>query len=46
MGLAYAGPARPVREERLGTPRMAVGVLTFVLGLLCFTPVPFQLAPI
>lgn len=43
MGLAYAGPATPVYDEGLDRKRMAVGVLTFVLGALCFTPVPFQL---
>jgi membrane-associated protease RseP (regulator of RpoE activity) len=41
IGLAYAGPATPVLDDDLGARRMAVGVLTFVLGLLCFTPVPF-----
>ncbi|MWG33686.1 site-2 protease family protein [Halomarina oriensis] len=41
IGLAYAGPATPVLDDELGARRMAVGVLTFVLGLLCFTPVPF-----
>jgi len=44
--LAYAGPAAPVTEEPLDRRRMAVGLLTFVLGALCFTPVPFQLAPL
>ena len=43
MGLAYAGPATPVYDDALDRKRMAVGVLTFVLGALCFTPVPFQL---
>lgn len=43
IGFAYAGPAHPIHDEPLDTRRMAIGVLTFVLGLLCFTPVPFQL---
>lgn len=43
IGLAYAGPAHPVQDESLDARRMVIGVLTFVLGLLCFTPVPFQL---
>lgn len=43
IGLAYAGPAHPIQDDSLDSRRMAVGVLTFVLGLLCFTPVPFQL---
>lgn len=43
LGLAYAGPAKPIYEESLGSKRMAVGVLTFVLGALCFMPVPFEI---
>ncbi len=43
LGLAYAGPATPVYDDRLDRTRMAVGVVTFLLGLLCFTPVPFEL---
>ena len=46
IGLAYAGPARPVTDEPLDRKRMAVGAVTLVLGLLCFTPVPFELAPL
>jgi membrane-associated protease RseP (regulator of RpoE activity) len=42
VGLAYAGPASPVRDEPLDRRRVAVGVLTFVLGALCFTPVPVE----
>ncbi|WP_415379941.1 site-2 protease family protein [Halosimplex sp. TS25] len=42
-GLAYAGPATPIRDEPIGRRRQAVGVLTLVLGLLCFTPVPFEI---
>ena len=41
--LAYAGPATPVRDEPLGPRRKAIAALTLVLGLLCFTPVPFQI---
>jgi membrane-associated protease RseP (regulator of RpoE activity) len=41
IALAYAGPASPVVDDELGRGRMLVGVLTFVLGVLCFTPVPF-----
>lgn len=44
IGLAYAGPAHPIREEPLDSRRMAIGILTFFLGLLCFTPVPLELA--
>ncbi|MFC3959819.1 site-2 protease family protein [Halovivax cerinus] len=41
--LAIAGPAEPVVEERLGPRRLALGVLTFVLGATCFTLVPIEL---
>jgi membrane-associated protease RseP (regulator of RpoE activity) len=44
LGIAYAGHAEPIYDEPLDRKRMAVGVLTFLLGLLCFTPVPFQYA--
>jgi membrane-associated protease RseP (regulator of RpoE activity) len=43
IGLAYAGPAHPIRDEPLDSRRMAIGILTFALGLLCFTPVPLEL---
>lgn len=43
MGLAYAGPATPLRDERLDNKRLLLGVLTFVLGALCFTPVPVEI---
>jgi membrane-associated protease RseP (regulator of RpoE activity) len=41
--VAYAGPAQPISDEALDWKRKAVGVLTFVVGLLCFTPVPFTI---
>jgi membrane-associated protease RseP (regulator of RpoE activity) len=34
------GSATPLDETPLGTGRRAVGVLTLLLGLLCFVPVP------
>ncbi|MFB6170774.1 MAG: site-2 protease family protein [Haloarculaceae archaeon] len=40
---AFAGPTRPVDDAPLDARRIAVGVFTFVLGALCFTPVPFEL---
>jgi membrane-associated protease RseP (regulator of RpoE activity) len=43
LGLARAGPATPVFDGELDRGRMALGVFTFVLGALCFTPVPFEL---
>ncbi|MEA1984952.1 MAG: site-2 protease family protein [Euryarchaeota archaeon] len=40
---AAAGHPRPLNDEdRLDRGRMALGILTFVLGLLCFTLVPFR----
>ncbi|WP_049928080.1 site-2 protease family protein [Halopiger goleimassiliensis] len=41
--LASVGPARPVRDDSLGRKRFVLGVVTFVLGILCFTPVPIQI---
>jgi membrane-associated protease RseP (regulator of RpoE activity) len=38
--MVRVGPATPVAEEGLDRGRIAVGVATFALGLLCFTPVP------
>ncbi|MEF8830766.1 MAG: site-2 protease family protein [Halobacteriales archaeon] len=43
MLLAFNGPATPVQEDSLDWRRQAVGLLTFGLGILCFTPVPFRL---
>ncbi|WP_455448901.1 site-2 protease family protein [Natrinema thermotolerans] len=37
---ASAGAATPIRDDRLGTGRTVLGVVTFGLGLLCFMPVP------
>ncbi|SFR89798.1 Peptidase family M50 [Halomicrobium zhouii] len=42
-GLAYAGPATPIRDTPLDDKRVALAILTFVLGILCFTPIPFEL---
>lgn len=43
VGVAYAGPATPIYDEPLDRKRVTVGALTFVLGALCFMPVPFQI---
>ncbi|MFB6198881.1 MAG: site-2 protease family protein [Halobacteriaceae archaeon] len=40
---AYMGAATPITDERLDAHRKAVGILTLVVGLLCFTPVPISL---
>jgi membrane-associated protease RseP (regulator of RpoE activity) len=41
--LASVGPAHPVNDDRLGAGRWLLGFLTFVLGLLCFMPVPIAI---
>jgi membrane-associated protease RseP (regulator of RpoE activity) len=45
-GLAYAGPADPIRDEPLDRRRTILGIVTLVLGLLCFTPVPIEIQPV
>lgn len=40
---SFVGSATPIDDRELGTGRIAVGVLTIVLGLLCFTPVPIEI---
>ena len=37
------GGVTPIDETPVGTRRQAIGALTLVLGLLCFTPVPVAL---
>jgi len=40
---AAAGHPKPLNDDiPLGKGRMALGIITFILGLLCFTLVPFQ----
>jgi membrane-associated protease RseP (regulator of RpoE activity) len=40
---AAAGHPKPLDDDiPIGKGRMALGVITFILGLLCFTLVPFQ----
>jgi membrane-associated protease RseP (regulator of RpoE activity) len=46
VGLAYAGAADPVYDDPLDRRRVAVGLLTFVLGVLCFTPVPIEIVTV
>jgi membrane-associated protease RseP (regulator of RpoE activity) len=41
---AFVGPASPVRDQSLDRNRMAIGITTFVLGVLCFTPVPIAIS--
>ncbi|MXR21501.1 site-2 protease family protein [Halobacterium bonnevillei] len=40
--VTFAGTVTPVDDSPLDRRRVAVGVLTFVLGALCFMPVPIQ----
>ncbi|MFB6178523.1 MAG: site-2 protease family protein [Halorientalis sp.] len=42
LGLAYAGPTDPVDDAPLDRTRFAIGILTFLLGLACFTPIPIE----
>jgi membrane-associated protease RseP (regulator of RpoE activity) len=46
VGLAYAGPADPINDEPLDRKRMVLGVVTFVLAALCFTPIPVEIVEI
>jgi membrane-associated protease RseP (regulator of RpoE activity) len=39
---AYVGPASPIREDALDGRRKLLGVLTLLLGALCFPPVPIR----
>jgi len=43
IAIAYGGPVTPVQDEPLDGKRVALGVLTFVLAVLTFTPVPFEI---
>ncbi|MFB6089566.1 MAG: site-2 protease family protein [Halobellus sp.] len=40
--IAFKGPANPIDDSPLDTPRLVVGVLTFALGALCFLLVPVE----
>ena len=41
--LAFVGPAQPIDDDGLGWKRQLLGVLTFLLGALCFIPVPVEI---
>ncbi|MFB6308570.1 MAG: site-2 protease family protein [Haloarculaceae archaeon] len=46
LGLAYAGPATPaIDDDRIGPRRRWLGAVTFLFGILCFTPIPFEVMP-
>ncbi len=40
--IAAAGPAEPVTDDRIDPGRFLLGVLTFVVGALCFMPIPIE----
>lgn len=40
-----AGSAIPILERELGPERKILAAVTFLLGMLAFTPVPFQIVP-
>ncbi len=44
--IAYNGPATPIDDSAIGPKRMAIGFLTFGLGLLCFMLVPIEVATV
>jgi membrane-associated protease RseP (regulator of RpoE activity) len=44
--IAYKGPANPIDDSPLDTPRIAVGIATFALGALCFLFVPVEVTTI
>ncbi|MBB6646846.1 site-2 protease family protein [Halobellus ruber] len=44
--IAFKGPANPIDDSPLDAPRIAVGILTFALGVLCFMIVPVEVTTI
>ena len=40
--VAFKGPANPIDDSPLDTPRIVVGIATFALGALCFMLVPVE----
>ena len=44
--IAFKGPANPINDAPLDTPRIVVGLATFALGALCFMLVPIQVTTI
>ncbi|GGL50093.1 site-2 protease family protein [Halocalculus aciditolerans] len=44
--MAWRGSVPTMDDQPLDRRRFAVGVLTFVLGALCFVPVPIQITPL
>jgi membrane-associated protease RseP (regulator of RpoE activity) len=44
--IAYKGPANPIDDSPLDTPRIALGIATFALGALCFLLVPVEVTTV
>jgi membrane-associated protease RseP (regulator of RpoE activity) len=44
--IAFKGPANPIDDSPLDAPRIAVGIVTFALGVLCFMIVPVEVTTI
>ncbi|RDI72063.1 site-2 protease family protein [Halopelagius longus] len=40
--IAFKGPADPIDDSPIGPARMALGIVTFALGALCFLLVPIE----
>ena len=44
--IAFKGPANPIDDSSLDTPRIALGIATFALGALCFLLVPVEVTTV
>ena len=44
--IAFKGPANPIEDTPLDTPRIALGIATFALGALCFLLVPVEVTTV
>ncbi|MFB6251610.1 MAG: site-2 protease family protein [Halobellus sp.] len=44
--IAFKGPANPIDDSPLDSPRIVVGVVTFGLGALCFLLVPIEVTTV
>ncbi|MFB6186731.1 MAG: site-2 protease family protein, partial [Halobacteriaceae archaeon] len=40
---SYVGSATPIQDDAIDTKRIIIGIVTFIIGALCFTPVPVQI---
>lgn len=43
LGVSRVGSVTPIEETELGSRRKLLGAVTFLLGLLAFTPVPYRI---